>query len=225
VTYFLHGEPGLLEKFREGDRQTLEGVYRAYADPVARVIGSALRRYCFDDSQRGWRRTTGELPDLVQEVFIRAFEPGTRRRFDGDRKYAPYLSQITRNVVVATCAANRGGCPVETDPLIREISLHPNSRQGNDDFADWRTMGLVDRYVAELPTICAAFTKRFTFAAVAARCGHGSRVGRQVVRTLESRLRDGLRTALEETGYFNARNVAASKPAMMSAGAKARETP
>lgn len=223
VTYFLRGEAALLQKFREGDKETLEGVYRAYADAVARVVGSALRRYCTEGSHLGWRQVAVELPDLVQEVFIRAFQPETRCRFDGARLYAPFLSQITRNVVVDHLRRRWRQLALETDPFIDEISLHPIARDGVDAFADWRTMAVVDRYVADLPLELrrvhdALYVQGLSQRDAASALG----IGRQVVRTLESRLRQGLRVALQEIDYANSGNAATSpQHAMMSGRQKA----
>ena len=52
------------------------------------------------DGSVGGADVASDLPDLVQEVFTRAFEPKTRRRFDGERPYGPYLGRIAHNVVV-----------------------------------------------------------------------------------------------------------------------------
>ena len=96
VAFFAHGEAGLLQRFRTGERQALEAVYRAYVDSVARAVSGALRRYCGEALLGGWRGVAGELPDLVQEVFTRAFEPDARLRFDGVRDFAPYLAWDVR---------------------------------------------------------------------------------------------------------------------------------
>jgi RNA polymerase sigma factor (sigma-70 family) len=215
VTYFLHGEPGLLQRFRDGDRQALEGVYRVYADAVARVVAGALRRYGGDNRPGSWKEIATELPDLVQEVFIRAFEPQTRLRFDGSRPYGPYLGQITRNVVVDHLRRKWRHAAVDLDPLIDEISLQPTPHFADQDFADWKTMALVDRYVAGLPTDLqrvhdALYVRGLSQRDAAAALG----MGRQVIRTLESRLRGGLRAALEEIGYADASSPVAAPPSI-----------
>jgi RNA polymerase sigma factor (sigma-70 family) len=100
MTFFGRADAQLLQSFRDGERAALESVYRAYAESVARAIAGVLRRYGREGWHGGWREIAADVPDLVQEVFARAFEPQTRRSFDGVRDYGPYLRQIARNVVV-----------------------------------------------------------------------------------------------------------------------------
>lgn len=130
--------------------EALEGVYRAYVEAVARAVVKALRRYGAYYRHHGFPQVADEAADLVQEVIIRAFEPKTRHRFDGSRRYAPYLTQITRNVVVDHLRIRWRRVAVEADPFIDEISLHPPPGQGDDRLVDGRTLALVDRYLANL---------------------------------------------------------------------------
>jgi RNA polymerase sigma factor (sigma-70 family) len=95
VNPLFEGQPELLRRFRQGDREALAVVYRACIDDVYR-----LARY-------GFRTEQGVVPpladdsaalDLVQETFVRAFAEAARMRFDGLRPYRPYLLRITRNL-------------------------------------------------------------------------------------------------------------------------------
>src|SRR5689334_2651371 len=94
------GDPDLLREFRDGAQHALGTVYRAYVGHVTGVVRAALRRY--GAPGRGRAHPLGaasDVSDLIQEVFARAFEPRTRRRFDGVREYGPYIGRIARNVV------------------------------------------------------------------------------------------------------------------------------
>jgi len=204
---FLTADSSLLQRFRDGDQLTLERVYQSYVGEVTRTVTTALKRYGYDGSGQLWRRVAGDLPDLVQEVFMRAFEPRTRRRFDGSRTYGPYLCQIARNVVVDFL--RRKGRQVVTYPLAGVDGPHEPrfSHDGNDGhagyegeqrFADLNVMAVVARYVAQLPPELrrvheALYVLGLSQREAAAALG----LGRQVVRTLETRLRNELRAALQ----------------------------
>lgn len=199
MTCFAGGETGLLQRFRDGERAALEAVYKAYVNSVARSVAGAMRSYC-DRCSGGWRVAATELPDLVQEVFARAFEPRARRRFDGIREYGPYLSQIARNTVVDHL--RRTQRQVTRDPeqfAVVQISWHLAPNGAGDEFADLQIMALVGEYVARLPADLrlvheALYVEGLSQREAAARLG----LGRQVVRTLASRLSEGLRNTLKE---------------------------
>jgi RNA polymerase sigma factor (sigma-70 family) len=197
VTYFQPGEARLLERFRQGERRALEEVYRTYVDSVARTVAGTLRLY----GRRNWRQVAAELPDLVQDVFARAFEPQTRRRFDGIRDYWPYLAQITRNVVVDHL--RREGRQITVPPALfaDETMLHADPAQSADGFGDPQTMALVGNYLAQLPPELrrvheALYVRGLSQREAAVALG----LGRQAIRTLEARLRDGLRIVLQKVG-------------------------
>src|SRR5262249_41905192 len=97
---------------------------------------------------------------------------------------------------------------VETDPIIDDVAIQPFDCQGQEDFADWKTIALVKRYIDSLPIDLrrvheALYVQGLSQRDAAAVLG----VGRQVVRTLECRLQKGLRTALKEIGYLDAKAV------------------
>jgi RNA polymerase sigma factor (sigma-70 family) len=194
----LHDETGLLQRFRNGEPAALETVYRTYVDAVSRSVASALRRYSGEGWHGGWRVIASELPDLVQEVFMRAFEPATRRRFDGERAYGPYLAQIARNVVVDHLRRKEkqfGRDPMPFDEL--SFDLAPAEKSG--ELADVKTMVVVGTYIAALPADLrrvhdALYVQCLSQREAAVALG----LGRQVIRTLEARLRAGLRRALSE---------------------------
>ncbi len=88
-------QPELLARFRAGDRQVFEAVYRRYFNDVFRLLS------------RGF--TSGTPPCTVpplseeqalehlQEVFLRAFDERARIGYDGLRRYLPYLLRIAKN--------------------------------------------------------------------------------------------------------------------------------
>lgn len=202
---FLNADSSLLQRFRDGDRLTLDAVYRSYVGAVTRTVTAALRRYGYDGSGHLWRRVASDLPDLVQEVFMRAFEPRTRHRFDGSRAYGPFLCQIARNVVVDFL--RRKGRQVVTHPLAGVDAPYeepPFSHdghagyEGEQRFADLNVMAVVARYVAQLsPELRRVHEALYVLGLSQREAAATLGLGRQVVRTLEARLRNELRSALQ----------------------------
>ena len=85
-----------LQRFRDGDPETLGRVYRAHAEGLARMLRAMAWR------GRGSGRVRGalELENTVLETFARAFEPRTRAVYDGVRPYGHFLMGIARNVLL-----------------------------------------------------------------------------------------------------------------------------
>ena len=192
-------EPGSVALFRAGDEEALTTVYRACVDQVSRVAALVLRA-CATGGARTHRELAAVLPDVVQEVFVKAFAPEARRGFDGTRPYRPYLAQIARNVAVDYWRQMRRYIPSDLDQLIERLSLEEavsNADSGRDGWADPETVAVVDRYIASLDEESrrvhdALYVKGLSQREAAAQLG----LGRQVVRTKEDHLRRGLRRAL-----------------------------
>lgn len=197
MTFFRRADAGLLQRFREGERSAMESVYRAYVDSVARAIAGALRRYGREGWLKGWREIAADVPDLVQEVFTRAFEPQTRRSFDGVREYGPFLHQIARNVVVDHLRRRTRRMIREAEVLVEETVAGARPSELPADPAMMTIVGdYIERLSPEMRRIHEAmYVRGLSQREAAAALG----LGRQVVRTLESRLRQGLRAALETT--------------------------
>ena len=78
------GKPDLLSRFRQGDSSALETVYWAYVEQVTRIVQAVMNSYAAANGEPVKLRAT-ELGDLVQEVFVRAFSPESRSRYNGNR--------------------------------------------------------------------------------------------------------------------------------------------
>ncbi len=97
--------PGLLQRFRDGARDAFEVVYRRYCTDVFRLL------------RRGF--VTGNPPtgvppleedrslELVQEVFVRAFDERARLAYDGLRPYRPYVLRIAKNLRIDVARRDR----------------------------------------------------------------------------------------------------------------------
>ena len=194
----MRWEVGFLERFRDGDAEVLDQVYRTYVRPVTRVVAAALRRYG-GSGAAGWRAIAADLPDVVQEVFARAFDPRTRQRFDGVRDYLPFVSQIAHNVTVDHLRRSQHHVPADIEQMFQTSCIEALSRDAGDELADRETSTIVAKYLANLPLELRRahdllYVRGLSERDAAAALG----VGRQAVRTLGTRLREGLRTALAD---------------------------
>jgi RNA polymerase sigma-70 factor (ECF subfamily) len=176
---FLRERPALLKAFREGDREAMEKVYWAYIGRVGRFVAVHVRR--------------SDVEDVVQDVFIRAFNAQARLSYDGLRDYGPWLVTIARNIVIDR--ARRDGREV----LKEEISVDEPAEEPAEasSWADPAVMRVVDSYVAALPTPLREvheyrYVRCLPQREAAAQLG----ITRQQLRTREDHLRQGLRVAL-----------------------------
>jgi RNA polymerase sigma-70 factor (ECF subfamily) len=192
VPLFLE-RPELLAAFHRGEERALEEVYWAYVTRVERMVrfGSLLV-----GSGSRVRGAADDVEDLVHETFARAFTDRARRAYDGKRRYGPYLAAIARNLLVDE--ARRRGRELLTAELADDLPLEDASEP---DWADPATTRAVEEYVARLPDELRAvhhhrYERGSSQEAAAAALG----LSRQQIRTLEQRLRDGLRSHLEEIG-------------------------
>jgi RNA polymerase sigma factor (sigma-70 family) len=83
----------LLSRFRAGERQSMEIVFRHYAPQLSALVARGL-------STRGGRirpASPFEVGAVVQEAFARAFTEKARGSYDGASDYLQYLAAIARN--------------------------------------------------------------------------------------------------------------------------------
>src|SRR5689334_15455593 len=83
----------LLSRFRAGERQSMEIVFRHYAPQLSALVSRGL-------STRGGRiraPSPFEVGAVVQEAFARAFTEKARGAYDGASDYLQYLAAIARN--------------------------------------------------------------------------------------------------------------------------------
>ena len=78
--------------FRQGERRAMEAVYRAY-EPLVRIVVS--RGF---SGFRGFR-SPADQDDMIQTVFMSAFEESTRLAYDGVSSYTSFLRGIAQNKV------------------------------------------------------------------------------------------------------------------------------
>jgi RNA polymerase sigma factor (sigma-70 family) len=189
-------EPELIDRFRAGDPGALETVYSHCVDYVTRTAAGVLRA-CATGSARGSGEMAAALADVVQEVFVKAFAPDARRRFDESRPYEPYLGQIARNVAVDHWRQMRRYVPSDLDQLIEKLSVEEAEANLRNDWSDPDTIAVVERYLASLDGATrriheALYVQGLSQREAAAALG----LGRQTIRSTEAKLRRELRREL-----------------------------
>lgn len=196
----FQGHRELLERFRLGERDALEHVYRHYASEVWAVLRSGF-------AGSGGPRIAGlsdasALRDAVQDVFIRAFGEAARLAYDGLRPYRPYLLRIARNVRIDQL--RRTGREVFMADVASDGVVEPPSEPPADaaDKLHWEQQHALTRaHVASLDSeqqryVDLRFVQELSQQQVAERMS----LTRRRARTLESQVLHGLRKALERRG-------------------------
>jgi len=186
--------PDLLARFRAGQRDALAEVYDAYADKVGRLVrrGFELR------GEGSVRVGPQDFLDIVQEAFAKAFSPAARHNYDGLRAYEPYLLMIARNTSI-DWLRRRGtsiSFPPETLDRLQADQPAPGDR------APWEnqhTLATLETYLAGLsPDLSTVHRCRYVEGLTQDATARALGISRQNLRTLEDRLRTGLKSALAQ---------------------------
>jgi RNA polymerase sigma-70 factor (ECF subfamily) len=189
---FLAKDPKLLQRFRRGEPAALESVYRAYVDHIERVVRHGFHLIHRDVHVAGVRH--GDLADLVQETFARAFTERARLAYDGIRDYGPFLTSIARNLLVDR--ARRSGRELSLDSMNEDPPM-----EVEEPWADDATMKLVRDYLGELgPELRGVHEERYVRAASQEEAARRLGLTRQRLRTLEKKLREGLAERMARAG-------------------------
>jgi len=198
----LRTDRGLLYRFRAGEPEALGKVYWEYVRKIERLLSAG-----FEIRGRGTRvggacRQPDDLADLVQDVFVCAFSEKGRRAYDGLRDYGPYLYAIARNVLVDWARVRGREIPAPWTELEAAAEVTP-VLEDTAPWADPATMRVVEEYLSSLPRDLHEVHKlRHEEGLSQEQAAQRLGVGRQTLRTLEGRLRDGLATALNVAGIY-----------------------
>jgi RNA polymerase sigma factor (sigma-70 family) len=205
---------GLLRRFRGGEREALEIVYRRYVDDVMRVLrtGFVSRR------SGALYRVPGVAPDstlldMTQEVFARAFAPNGRAGYDGLRPYRPYLLQIARNLRIdqlrregRELSAEDAGSPssfLDLDALLESNAAITPPDDAHDDPAWLQLREATRAHVASLSAEEQRFVElRFVRELPQIEVAELMAVTRRRVRTLEALVLRSLRKTLKAKGLY-----------------------
>jgi RNA polymerase sigma-70 factor, ECF subfamily len=196
----LAEDAGLWERFRTGDAEALATIYRAHANDVVRAARAVLRDCAVPTAP--YDQLASDLADVVQEAFAKAFAPEARRRFDDQRAFRPYLLQIARNAAVDHWRARRRHVLVDGDRLAEHLVRDEEVSAHDEEWAGADVVAVVERFIGTMSAeerrgYEALYVRGLSQREAAVELG----VGRQVVRTIEGRLRTGLERALARSGH------------------------
>ena len=133
-----------LQRFRDGDPQTMSRVYQEHAEPLAKMLRAMAWR------GRGFGQVRGalELENTVLETFARAFEPRTRAAYDGVRPYGSFLVGIARNVLLEQSRQREVAVGLEPFEEVGEV---PEEGTGMAQVLEDREVeGLLEGFKGEL---------------------------------------------------------------------------
>ena len=189
----FENDPGLLAAFREGRRDALERVYRAYV----RAVDRTLRALAVSSGQPVMLQP-GVIADLLQEVFARAFSSTVRRGYDGVRDFGPYLMTIARNCFVD--ALRSSGRERLAPP--EELALALDADLPEPDVSrDPKIVAVLNGYVRKLPPeLEKVYWQRYVLGRSQVDASAALGLSRGAIRSREDHLRNGLRKALVRAG-------------------------
>jgi RNA polymerase sigma-70 factor (ECF subfamily) len=196
---YLRSDRDLLLRFRRGEPAALERVYWAHVDRVVRVGRFGLRAASTGTRVPGVAHAH-ELPDLVQEVFARAFARPAREAYDGIRDYEPYLVRLAANLLIDRHRKLGREVVVEASRLEGQLDIAATEEES----ASWLDPALVrhaEAYVATLSVdLRAIYQQRFVQGLSQRDAAAAMGLTRPRLRTLEGHLRDGLEAWLDRNG-------------------------
>ena len=197
MTVFADDRP-LLDAFRRGDRAALATVYFHYVDDIAAVIRNGFSIPTSGVRVRGAADEHSER-DLVQEVFARAFAVRARDAYDGVRPYGAYLRRIAKNLLIDRVRAVDNTIPLDDDD--GELVIEPETVENDAAWNEQRRE--TTAYIAALaPELQRLVRLRFEDELSQDQTAEALGVSRRRVRTLEARIRRGLRKALRRAGLW-----------------------
>jgi RNA polymerase sigma-70 factor (ECF subfamily) len=213
----------LLDRFKRGERQALEEVYRHYVPDVAAFL---QRGFTFQSAGRPLRFSgyaqPFDLDNALQETFLRAFKESARLGYDGLHPYKSYLFAIARNLVLDEFR-NR---EVAMSPFIDrlDVSGPVEVGDGNDaapsaavsdapsagvsaeqEFLRNELGRLYATFVARLDERDRTFFRhRFEEQRTQVEAGQLSELSHMQSRTLEKKLRRAFLDFMQTNGYLEA---------------------
>lgn len=204
LSLFLQ-KPALLTPFRRGDRDALESVYLAYFDHIQKLVRYGLHAMRANVHVPG--PGINDLRDLVQETFTRAFAESARLAYDGRRPYGPFLSSITRNLILDHARRRNREINMEELPDVADVS--------DTHVEPWVDPVLVREVNVYLGTLAKDLRRvhelRYEGSATQEEAARALGVSRQQLRTLERRLREGLAEHLRNQDHTEAVETAVRK--------------
>jgi RNA polymerase sigma factor (sigma-70 family) len=178
-----------IEGYRNGEMAVLARLYTLYSGVVRQQVRSMAWAHGRDDLT-----DRGELADLVQETFLRAFSSVARSRYDGRRPFRPYVAAIARNCFVDRVRERAREVLRDPDGL-RELVEHDLDTEDGAEPADHRTFAA--SYLETLPPLLkGVYHQRFVLDRGQTEAAGALGITRAVLRFAEKKIVDGLKRAI-----------------------------
>jgi RNA polymerase sigma factor (sigma-70 family) len=188
--------------FRAGNPQVLEALYRAHMDAVVQVVRYGFRVANGRKRVPGLLHCPAAIADLVQDIFVKAFGPTGRAAYDGQREFRPYLLTIAKNTVIDYL--RKHGREIPTEIFAIERLAGRGAIGDNSTWAPPEQIDAVGDYLATLPSeLRSVHEVRFARCLSQRQAAEKLGISRQNLRTLETRLREGLREVLHRRGLLD----------------------
>ena len=130
----LTTDRGLLERFRQGERDALRAVWEYYCPMVRRIAQRGFGGWC-------GLRSVADVEDAVSATFLAAFSENSRMGYDGLTPYGGYLTGITRNVM------RRQMKIAGREPVFEQTGdLLETERTPEDEFLDQEGKAALERF-------------------------------------------------------------------------------
>jgi RNA polymerase sigma factor (sigma-70 family) len=217
----------LLDRFRTGQRNALEEVYRHYAPEVANFLS---RGFGFQSRGREMRFTgyaqPCDLDNALQETFARAFRETARLGYDGLHSFKNYLLAIARNHVLDELRSREVAMSpfveLQGDPISGETDLSveegaapraalaaapsgPREAGAEQEFLRNELGKLYAEFVASLGERDRTFFHaRFEEQLTQIDAGARAELSHMQARTLEKKLRERFLKFMHRHGYLEA---------------------
>ena len=218
---FLAKNKELLTRFREGEKDAMEEVYRHYSPGVTRFLrqGFTFRSkgsHCYFKGIK----LDDDLRSAVQEVFRRAFEDRARNAYNGINSFSNWVLAIGRNMVIngfrnreisfssyISTKDTRSHLAVMDDAVTEDYTgvLYGRQTRGQEMTVEHTELkGLIDRFMEELnPDERQLLLLRFVEGKAQEDTAKAIGSTRMKVRTSETKLRRRLRAFLLNSGYID----------------------
>ena len=211
----------LLKRFRVGDKDAMEEVYRHYSPGVTRFLrqGFTFRSgggHCYFKGIK----LQDDLNSAVQEVFRRAFEDRARNAYNGINSFSNWVLAISRNMVIngfrnreiafssyISKKDDRGHLAIMDNAVTENYSGILYGQQNQDQektYEHSELKGLIGKFMTELSEperklLVLRFIDGVGQEDAAKQLGSS----RMKVRTAETKLRRRLRAYLKNSGYID----------------------
>jgi RNA polymerase sigma factor (sigma-70 family) len=180
-----------INDYRRGNSTALDAIYRDHVRAVEGVLTNGFVT-ASGNSVRGFRDAQIRA-DLRQEVFLKAFSVTARNNYDSGRDYLPYLLTIARHVLVDT---KRQAARLLSLRSSFYTSCSPDEPPVT--FLENDMIRITERYLSNMTDTNLRKLYELRFASKMSQVRAAAELGitRQAVRTLERRLKTGLRAEL-----------------------------